>query len=764
MNVGPCVSLRSRMVLAIALASATLNVGWNTGKGAEPQPPALPRGPDQAKGPSLLGWGTSVVIPGGLLEEIPPPPLVLWNDRPLYELRVRLLADEAQRQRRLREQQPGVNQWRATYGGVAPLALEPQSRPKAKDGTFGVYQAEVERLNQLMSQRKAGPNDFFLRGLIGYDVGRYREAARDFDQAIRGVARPSLEWLAMRGLAALAAGDPESALRDLDEAVRLDANVRNLNNRGVILAMLGRTQEALRDFDSALGIRQFTVKTSSVLLNRARTYSDLGKHDQAIEELKAFLNGAADPEAVIPANYLQGMIYRRMGQYRMAGRCYDLVIQLRRADDAMSNGLPSGSAIKKMPTDATLLDALIGEETAAEALVGRGLAHYMLEQTGPAIQDFTKAIRMRPRLVQAYVNRAVAYVRQGDVDLAEKDLEDALARNPRSASAWFNRGWLHLLQGRDAEAGTDLRRCVELDEVLRPRVRRLYEEVEKARQQAASGPQEAATQPPPASRPQYRAATPEAAIRWLQDARQAEDNDAVLQVLAEPIGNRFRKLYKAAERADQAHRNYMEVRNRQAGSFAEPSQWPISLQEQELRQLQEQRKFVVQSMTILDKKVLDEQGQVVLLTVRSIKVNQRGERQAPKEVFVAVRQDDDWKLMTLSTARLNAEGRKAIRYYFDQQIRRLHQMRKIMEDATRLRLAGKSVNDLTVALALVQVYKDFPLPGKTGDEPQSLEQVVMDTALMMSPYGQGLQQLYLYNRAVQSQQPSFMGRPSAVPR
>src|SRR5690349_17146579 len=105
MNVGPCVSLRSRMVLAIALASATLNVGWNTGEGAEPQPPALPRGPDQAKGPplSLLGLGKSVVIPGGLLEEIPPPPLVLWNDRPLYELRVRLLADEAQRQRRLRE-------------------------------------------------------------------------------------------------------------------------------------------------------------------------------------------------------------------------------------------------------------------------------------------------------------------------------------------------------------------------------------------------------------------------------------------------------------------------------------------------------------------------------------------------------------------------------------------------------------------------------------------------------------------------------------
>jgi tetratricopeptide (TPR) repeat protein len=670
---------------------------------------------------------------------------VLWDDRPLYELRLRLRAEESEQQRSQVPQQPNPNRWRATYGAVAPLALVPPHNQVAKDGSFGVYKPEIERLDQLIGRQQAGASDFFLRGLICYDVGRYQEAAGDFGQALRRAGRPPHEWLAMRGLAALAAGDAEAARRDLDEAVKLEANVRNLNNRGAALLVLGKSKEAVQDFDNALGIQQRLVEVTPVFINRARAHSDLGNHAGAIEELKTLLNGATDPEAVIPANYVRGMVHRRLGEYRESGRCYDLVIELRRTDNVMRGGLPSGRDIQKLPAEHTFLDELIGEETEVEALVGRGIAHAMLDQTGPAIRDYSKALRLRPQLVQAYVNRAVAYAQQGDPDLAETDLEDALRLEPKSAAAWFNRGWLRLLQGNDARAQADLRRSVEWDERLRHRVLKLHEEVRNAREAAA-------TQPPAPVVPRYRAATPEEAIVWLQDARKAEDPEAVLQALADPVGPLFRKLYRAVERADQAHRRFWEVRHRQAGTFAEPRQWPISLQEQEVQRLRDRRKFVVQSMTILAKEPPDPQARVVQLTVRTIMTNALNERQTPREEFIAVRQGDDWKLMTKSTAELRSREQRRVKEYFNQQTRRVNQMRQIMETATESRLAGKPLNELDVALALARVYADYPLPGKTGQEEKSFEQAVFETCLMMGPYSQGLQQLYLYNRAMQAQQ------------
>jgi tetratricopeptide (TPR) repeat protein len=691
-----------------------------------------------------------VLVPGGVLEEIPLPPQVLWDDRPLYELRLRLAADEDQRQRRQMAQQANPHPGRATYGGGAPLAVVPPQNPAPKDGTWGVYRPEVERLDALIRQERATANDFYLRGLICYEVGRYAEAARDFDAALRLAGRPRHDWLAMRGLAALAAGNAEAARRDLDEAVRLDANVRNLNNRGAALLALGRGKEALEDFERALAIRQFLVKVTTVFINRARAQSDLGNHAEAIEQLKTLTNGSLDPEAVMAANYLRGMVHRRMGEYAWSGRCYDLVLQVQRTENVQAHGMPTGTAIKKMPTDATLLDTLMGEETGAEALVGRGIAHAQLGHTGPAIQDYSKALRLRPELVQALVNRAVAYVQQGDVDLAEMDLEDALKLNPHCASAWFNRGRLRLLQGKDAEGQADLQRAAELAPVLKARADKLEEEVRKARQAAP-------TEPAAPAAPPYRAATPEEAIAWLQNARKADDQEAILQALANPIGPLFRKLYKTAERADQAHKRYMEVRNRQSGNFSDPSQWPININTEEMRRLREQQKFVVQSMTILKKEPPDPQAAVVQLTVRTIKTNALRERQTPLEVYIAVRQGENWKLMTKSMVELTDEEQKLIKEYFHQQTLRVNQMRKIMEDATRLRLAGKPVNELQVALALMQVYKDYQLPGKTGDEPKSLEQVILECSLMMGPYSQGLQQLYLYNRAMQGVGPQQGG-------
>ncbi len=58
----------------------------------------------------------------------------------------------------------------------------------------------------------------------------------------------------------------------------------------------------------------------------------------------------------------------------------------------------------------------------AQAYNARGYAHLMLKQYGAAIADFDEAIRLQPGYQNAYTNRAVARKRSGDLAGASADL------------------------------------------------------------------------------------------------------------------------------------------------------------------------------------------------------------------------------------------------------------------------------------------------------------------------------------------------------
>lgn len=77
-----------------------------------------------------------------------------------------------------------------------------------------------------------------------------------------------------RGLALLKAGDAARGLLDLDHSLRLnDRQPLVHNDRGVALEILGRKDEARRDFDSALRLAPGFIKP---LRNRARLLRELG--------------------------------------------------------------------------------------------------------------------------------------------------------------------------------------------------------------------------------------------------------------------------------------------------------------------------------------------------------------------------------------------------------------------------------------------------------------------------------------------------------
>ena len=81
---------------------------------------------------------------------------------------------------------------------------------------------------------------------------------------------------------------------------------------------------------------------------------------------------------------------------------------------------------------------------------------------GPAIDDFSQAIRLEKRFPVPYNNRADAYIATGALDWAIKDLNEALKLDPSFAVAYVNRATANAMMGREDQVKRDVNVAVAL--------------------------------------------------------------------------------------------------------------------------------------------------------------------------------------------------------------------------------------------------------------------------------------------------------------
>ena len=77
------------------------------------------------------------------------------------------------------------------------------------------------------------------------------------------------------------------------------------------------------------------------------------------------------------------------------------------------------------------------------AYLARGTAHLKASAFDRAINDFTKAIKLRPNNDSAYAGRGTAYYEKTEFDRPIADFNKAIEMNPRSADAYCNLGWTY---------------------------------------------------------------------------------------------------------------------------------------------------------------------------------------------------------------------------------------------------------------------------------------------------------------------------------
>ncbi len=119
----------------------------------------------------------------------------------------------------------------------------------------------------------------------------------------------------------------EAALASYEEVIDMDSGIPEAwNNRGIALFSLGRYEEALVSYDTALSIRKY----HPAYINRGQVLAKLGRYDEAITSSKKAIELV--PLSGEPWNGL-GRVYHAMGRYEDAIACYNKTIQLYSHDD-----------------------------------------------------------------------------------------------------------------------------------------------------------------------------------------------------------------------------------------------------------------------------------------------------------------------------------------------------------------------------------------------------------------------------------------------
>jgi len=243
------------------------------------------------------------------------------------------------------------------------------------------------------------------------------------------LAQGSEEYLDLMGRADEAAAGENYALADslLSEALRLEpgnpGNVLLINNLGMIRHYMGRDDEAVDALNAAC---EMAPKSVTVLSNRARVLSDIGRFDEAYADYCRIIE--------LDSMLTEPRFYRAM----LALRQGDLAVA--EADMSVMNSLAPD-------TEHTLL----GNATLAVAS-GR---------IDDAIVAYGRLVRVKPA-ADYYAMRAELLLRRGEWQDAADDIANGLALAPDDAGLYLLRALLNKARYRPDDAKLDAQRAIEL--------------------------------------------------------------------------------------------------------------------------------------------------------------------------------------------------------------------------------------------------------------------------------------------------------------
>jgi tetratricopeptide (TPR) repeat protein len=208
------------------------------------------------------------------------------------------------------------------------------------------------------------------------------------------------------------------------------------------------------------------AKHVQTLVERGNGFYGIGDCEQAIV---AYDRALALDRRCIEAYFGRGNSRRYLGDYPGSWADFDLAIQLDPQQGGAYIGRALANCFQHQPDDLAIADFQYGIELldrpqTAIDYVMRGTAYAQLSNTEAAIEDYTSAIDLNPRMVVAYNNRGNLRQYLGDLDGAIEDFSLVLEIDKQSPIAYNNRGIVYTYLKRYPEAIDDYTKALELQQ------------------------------------------------------------------------------------------------------------------------------------------------------------------------------------------------------------------------------------------------------------------------------------------------------------
>ncbi len=302
---------------------------------------------------------------------------------------------------------------------------------------------------------------FGLVALLAF-VGPVSSLATEYQSAAEALEK---------GKALLDKGELDSAIFAFTEAIRLDPkNALTYCNRGFAQCRKGHVERAIPGYDKAIRLNRKEAESQSWDHERYDRMPILGPIrpggcDAGLdppsenEVLRALKKAKDDPLHREVQRKDVRMVVEPIADYVDPPRMYPLVGQARchhthyRCEVKCIEVTGVGSRDKEK------------EEEAQEVVyIDHDHLHMVVDAAlDKAITDFTEAIRLNPKLAEAYGGRGLAHGYKAEYVTALADCTAAIWLDPKSAEAYCGRGMVHYLKGDDDKAIADFTEAIRLD-------------------------------------------------------------------------------------------------------------------------------------------------------------------------------------------------------------------------------------------------------------------------------------------------------------
>lgn len=207
-------------------------------------------------------------------------------------------------------------------------------------------------------------------------------------------------------------------------------NVEARSNLGVVLARLGRTDDAIAAYREAL---KRSPSQQAIRLNLGLALYKAARFDEAAGEFAAVVS--AQP-VNLQARYLEADCHLRLGRPEAVVTSLEPLAASRGDDRVLAYLLGMAYLRTGQPEKGqVLIDRIMRNGDSAEARLLMGMAKRAVQDLAGGLQDLARAVELNPDLPGVHALYGQALLETGNRDRALTELQAELARNPTDFEA-----------------------------------------------------------------------------------------------------------------------------------------------------------------------------------------------------------------------------------------------------------------------------------------------------------------------------------------